>query len=158
MTRSAFTILTLGVILQMFSSSAIAFRGISIGGNLIPNGSKLGVLLQGHMGPISLFSEYFTKSGTTTINVGINLLLNKNSVSVTRAYGGFGLGVSRNSTHGKSKIQPMVNALAGHNLKLSNTIGLFLQTKYVYNLGASNSLSNLVNRNFILQSGFKFEL
>ena len=168
MTRAAISILALWIALLIFPSSANAVLGLSVGGGFIPDGSRPGGLVQGHIGPITPFAEFFKKSGgATTVNLGVNLILDKTSVSVIHPYGGFGAGISRSSGGGSSKARPMVNAVTGMNLKLSDAAGLFLQVKYLYSFGSSfalpisgsgSGLSNLVVREFIIQGGLKFNI
>jgi len=156
MTRATLSILALWIALWIFPSSANAVLSFSVGGGFIPDGSRPGGLVQGHIGPITPFAEFFKKSGVTNVNLGVNLILDKTSVSVIHPYGGFGGGISRSSDAVDSKARTMVNAVTGVNLKLSDAAGLFLQVKYLYSFGSDSGLTNLVVREFIIQGGLKF--
>ncbi len=158
MTRAAISILVLCIALLIFPSGANAVLGLSVGGGFIPDGSRPGGLVQGHIGPITPFAEFFKKPGVTNVNLGVNFILDKTSVSVIHPYGGFGGGVSRSSVSGTSKARTMVNAVTGVNLKVSDAAGLFLQVKYLYSFGSDSGLTNLVVREFIIQGGLKFNI
>lgn len=154
--RSA--ILAFGLFLGLFAfagrADALVGITVQVGGGFIPSGSRPGAVAQVELGPLSPFAEFFKKSGQTTTNLGLDLIALKLPLPIVQPYAGFGGGISRTSESGVSKSRLMVTGLAGANLKLTSTKGIFAQIKYFYTIGSGK----LIVRQVALQAGISFSL
>jgi hypothetical protein len=155
MIRYVVILLALAGVTLLASNDAHALVGVSVklGAGLIPDGSVPGGMAAVELGPLSPFAEVFRKSGTTTLNLGGNLIF-KLPAPIVRPYGGLGGGVSRASGGGVSKSRALFDLVAGADVKLPGTTGLFGQIKYLYTFGSGP----FAVRDVAFQAGVVFRL
>ena len=145
-------VLTTGIFLFAAEAHAIAGLSIKIGGGFIPEGSRPGGIVKADIGPISPFAEFFKKSGTTTLNLGANLLFFNLPLPILQPYLGGGGGVSWSSGGGQSKAYFLATGVGGTDLKLTESLHLFGQVKYLYTFGSGS----FVIRKVAIQAGVVF--
>ncbi|MCZ6632884.1 MAG: hypothetical protein O7G87_05720 [bacterium] len=123
-----------------------------VGGGYIPEGSLPGGIVKADIGPLSPFAEFFRKNSTTTVNIGANILLIKVSAPILKPYLGAGGGISRSSGGGRSKVRSLITGIAGADLKLTESLHVFGQAKYLYTHGSGRFMI----REVALQGGLVF--
>jgi hypothetical protein len=157
MRRTPFILIALALAaLALPSDAGAGIVGLSLkpGFAFIPDGRVPGGILQADIGPLSPFVEAYRKSGVTTANLGVNLVVVRLPAPVVTPYVAGGGGIARASGNGVTKTRAMVNGLAGADVKLPGTTSLFGQIKYIYTLGGSQ----LAVRDVAFQAGLKIYL
>ncbi len=155
MVRYVVILLTLVGVTLFASSDAHAIVGVSVklGAGVIRNNGVPGGMAAVELGPLSPFVEVFRKSGATTFNMGGNLMF-KLPLPLVKPYGGAGGGISRISGGGTSDSHGLFDLVAGADVKLPGTAGLFAQVKYFYTFGNGA----FVVRDVAFQAGVVFGL
>ena len=134
-------------------ANALVGVGFKLGAGWIPNGSIPGGMAAVELGPLNPYVDVFRKSGTTTVNLGGNLVF-KLPLPLVKPYGGAGGGLSRISGGGTSRSRGLFDVVAGADVKLPGTLGLFGQIKYLYTFGSGTFLL----RDVAFQAGVVFSL
>ena len=144
------------VVLALCPGSVQAIVGMSLkpGVTFIPDGKRPGGMLQADIGPLSPFAELYKKSGVTTANLGLNLVVARLPAPLVTPYVSGGGGIVRSSGGGITKVKAMVNGLVGADVKLPGSTSLFGQVRYIYTLGGST----LAVRDVAVQAGLKVYL
>lgn len=158
MIRSMIVALTLIASILFVTPDAYALVGVSVklGAGIIRDNGVPGGMAAVELGPLSPFVEVFRKSGATTFNVGGNLIF-KLPLPMVKPYGGAGGGISRISGGGTSKSHGLFDLVAGADVKLPGTAGLFAQVKYLYTFGSGTFVVRPV-RDVAFQAGVVFSL
>ena len=125
-----------------------------VGLGFIPDGNVFGGHANVHVGPFGYYTEFFKKSGVTTVNLGGNFIQFKVPAPRFHPYFGFGGGISRSSGGGLSRTRLMASATGGAETGLSGRYGLFGQLKYIYTFGTKT----LATRELAIQAGLVFNL
>ena len=123
-----------------------------VGGGYIPEGNLPGGIVKADIGPLSPFAEFFRKNSTTTVNIGANILLIKISAPLFKPYLGAGGGISRSSAGGQTKVRGLITGVGGTDLKLTESLHVFGQAKYLYTYGSGR----FIIREVALQGGLVF--
>jgi len=154
MTRFIITLLLAFACTSLVASDAQALGALKLGAGVIPNGRVPGGMVALEMGPFSSFIEVFKKSGTTTANLGGNLIL-KLPMPMLQPYAGAGGGLSKVSgDQFPTKTNLMLDLVVGADLHFSGKVGLFGQIKYIYTFGSGA----LIVRDVAFQAGFALRL
>jgi hypothetical protein len=155
MIRSAIVALALiaCVLFVVHDANALVGVGFKLGAGLIPDGKIPGAMVAVELGPLNPYVDVFKKSGTTTFTLGGNLIF-KLPLPLVKPYGGVGGGLSRISAGGVSSSRGLFDLVAGADVKLPGTVGLFGQIKYLYTFGGGTFLL----RDVAFQAGMVFSL
>ncbi|MSS71318.1 MAG: hypothetical protein EXS64_07495 [Candidatus Latescibacteria bacterium] len=141
------------VLFVVHDADALVGVGFKLGAGWIPDGKIPGGMVAVELGPLSPFVEAFRKSGTTTVNLGGNLIF-KLPLPLVKPYGGAGGGLSRISGGGASRSRGLFDLVAGADVKLPGAVGVFGQIKYLYTFGSGTFLL----RDVAFQAGVVFSL
>ena len=130
---------------------------VKVGVGYIPDGSIFGGMVKASLGPFSTYTEFFKKSGTTTVNLGGNIFSLKLPLPKLHPYIEAGGGINRSSGGGSSKTRAMANVVVGGEMEMGGNTRLFAQVKYIYTFG-SKVVTIDFNREVAIQAGLSFHL